>query len=130
MTGYNLVSKMFGYVHYVPRSIYAKRGGMLANYADLVAGSSGSVIQVSDILDKDVAVKMSGEVTLPLDTITPKVVVINEGASEVIGLLGGSFHCQIFWCLSVSCLKVMGSIFHFFIIALSLINMSSLFRLI
>lgn len=97
LTGYNLVSKMFGNVHYVPRSIYAKRGEMLANYADLVAGSNNSVIQISDILE-DVAIKMSGEVTLPLDTITPKVVVISEGAGEVIGLLGRSFQCQIFWC--------------------------------
>ncbi|XP_043724735.1 D-cysteine desulfhydrase 2, mitochondrial isoform X5 [Telopea speciosissima] len=38
LTGYNLISTMYGNVTYIPRSIYANRAEMLERHADFVAG--------------------------------------------------------------------------------------------
>ncbi|CAL1395611.1 unnamed protein product [Linum trigynum] len=49
LTGYNLISKMYGHVSYVPRSVYADREAMPKGHADLLAGSHGHVLWCSDI---------------------------------------------------------------------------------
>ncbi|KAL2465537.1 D-cysteine desulfhydrase 2 [Abeliophyllum distichum] len=74
LTGYNLISSLYGNVIYVPRSQYAKREVMLATHAESVAGSCGSVEGLSDYL----------EIKFP----DRKVVIVNEGAGDAVGLLG------------------------------------------
>ncbi|KAJ8615578.1 hypothetical protein MRB53_034950 [Persea americana] len=96
-TGYNLISEMYGNVTYIARSLYAKREEMLTTHAALVAGSSGSVLLLSDILDTSPACKSedilwdsrrspSSQATAEKDL--RKVVIINEGAGNAKGLLG------------------------------------------
>ncbi|KAJ4960099.1 hypothetical protein NE237_020009 [Protea cynaroides] len=108
LTGYNLISTMYGNVTYIPRSIYAKRAEMLERHANFVAGG-GSVIRLTDILNKSFASWNSEEVTfgqvdalrstvvdalrstvMPCETEKDprKVIIINEGAGDAIGLLG------------------------------------------
>ncbi|OVA17616.1 Tryptophan synthase beta subunit-like PLP-dependent enzymes superfamily [Macleaya cordata] len=95
-TGYNLITTMYGNVIYAPRSLYAKREEMLSRHADLVAGSSGSVIWFSDILNESFATQKSNEVNFVHNGITMahagkyprKVVIVNEGAGDFAGLLG------------------------------------------
>lgn len=89
---------MYGNVTYIARSLYAKREEMLTTHAALVAGSSGSVLLLSDILDTSPACKSedilwdsrrspSSQATAEKDL--RKVVIINEGAGNAKGLLGG-----------------------------------------
>lgn len=98
-TGYNLVSEMYGNVTYIARSLYSKREEMLTTHAALVAGSTGSVVRLSDILDTSLACKSedmlwdsrgspSTQVTTKNDL--RKIVIVNEGAGDAIGLLGGT----------------------------------------
>ncbi|XP_042500609.1 D-cysteine desulfhydrase 2, mitochondrial-like isoform X2 [Macadamia integrifolia] len=100
LTAYNLISTMYGNVTYIPRSIYAKRAEMLERHADFVAGG-GSVIQLTDILNTSFASWNSEEVAFAQvealrSTVTScgagkyprKVIIINEGAGDAIGLLG------------------------------------------
>ncbi|KAJ0230592.1 D-cysteine desulfhydrase 2 [Hirschfeldia incana] len=76
LTGYNLVSTMYGNVEYVPRSRYANREEMLRSHADLVAGEDGSVLWASDL--EGVDSKASPR----------KVLIVNEGAGDALALLG------------------------------------------
>ncbi|CAA0814112.1 D-cysteine desulfhydrase 2- mitochondrial [Striga hermonthica] len=94
LTGYNLVSKLYGNVVYVPRSAYAQRRQMLERHAESVAGCNGSVLWLNDIMNyscKSDAVE--GESSSHVDRFkcpqkSKKVVVINEGAGDVIALSG------------------------------------------
>eukprot|EP00268_Persea_americana_P017077 TRINITY_DN18174_c0_g1_i8.p1 TRINITY_DN18174_c0_g1~~TRINITY_DN18174_c0_g1_i8.p1 ORF type:complete len:137 (-),score=27.85 TRINITY_DN18174_c0_g1_i8:557-967(-) len=97
-TGYNLISEMYGNVTYIARSLYSKREEMLTTHAALVAGSSGFVLLLSDILDTSPACKSedilwdsrrspSSQATAEKDL--RKVVIINEGVGNAKGLLGG-----------------------------------------
>ncbi|KAL5077948.1 hypothetical protein RYX36_016932 [Vicia faba] len=50
LTGYNLMSTIYGNVTYVPRTMYANREEMLKNYARSVAGNSGAFLWFNDII--------------------------------------------------------------------------------
>ncbi|XP_026379373.1 D-cysteine desulfhydrase 2, mitochondrial-like [Papaver somniferum] len=99
-TGYNLITTMYGNAIYVPRSLYAKREEMLSGHADFVAGSTGSVIWFSDILNESCTTQksmaansvqiyskcvISGSIA---ENRQRKVIIINEGAGDFAGLLG------------------------------------------
>ncbi|XP_075504717.1 D-cysteine desulfhydrase 2, mitochondrial isoform X1 [Primulina tabacum] len=94
LTGYNLVSKLYGNVVYVPRSMYAKREEMLTRHAELVLGCNGSTYWLRDFL-KDLSLyhlasnyKSSEEDAVEYHEKTRKVIIINEGAGDAIALLG------------------------------------------
>ncbi|KAL6982796.1 D-cysteine desulfhydrase, partial [Sarracenia purpurea var. burkii] len=87
-TGYNLISTLYGNAIYVPRSLYAMREEMLSKHANLVAGSSGSVVWLSDILEASLATQVSGKSNCKrLDAHkcaenSRRVVIVNEGAGD------------------------------------------------
>ncbi|XP_031407187.1 D-cysteine desulfhydrase 2, mitochondrial isoform X2 [Punica granatum] len=78
LTGYNLISTMYGNVTYVPRSLYADREEMLIRHAGLVAGSSGLVVSLNDMLEAPWIKQKGGR----------KVAIVNEGAGDSLALLG------------------------------------------
>ncbi|XP_010250939.1 PREDICTED: D-cysteine desulfhydrase 2, mitochondrial isoform X2 [Nelumbo nucifera] len=101
VTGYNLISTMYGDTTYIPRHLYTKREEMLKGHADLVAGSSGSVVWLSDILKTSLVSCSSEEgsfvqanafqrnfTLLEPEKRPRKVVIVNEGAGDAIALLG------------------------------------------
>lgn len=62
---------------------------MLTQHAELVAGNGGSVVWFNDLLMTSVTNHMSGEQNLvQIDGHPRKVVIINEGAADAVGLLG------------------------------------------
>lgn len=86
LTGYNLVSTMYGNVEYIPRSRYANREEMLRTHADLVAGKDGSVLWAKDVVEAIDVAKMDG---FSSSKASPrKVLIINEGAGDALALLG------------------------------------------
>ncbi|KAJ8461682.1 hypothetical protein OPV22_034608 [Ensete ventricosum] len=100
-TGYNLVSLMYGSVSYVERSAYARREEMLLKHAESVAGGEGDVLWVDDILKKNSSgLNLEESDSMPMDgrgdplsecsseTSLRRVVIVNEGACSVVGLLG------------------------------------------
>ncbi|XP_049932397.1 D-cysteine desulfhydrase 2, mitochondrial isoform X2 [Nymphaea colorata] len=103
-TGYNLVSTMYGNVMYIPTSVYANREEMLSKNAEIIAGENGCVLSLSDIVGAsrghDRAESADG---VPFSSRSlhnqhiaqgtcerslRKVVVIKEGAGDVVALLG------------------------------------------
>ncbi|XP_010514253.1 PREDICTED: D-cysteine desulfhydrase 2, mitochondrial-like isoform X2 [Camelina sativa] len=89
LTGYNLVSTMYGNVQYVPRSRYANREEMLRTYADLVAGEDGSVLWAKDIVEGLEAVDVAKMDDLSSSKNSGrKVLIVNEGAGDALALLG------------------------------------------
>ncbi|XP_074309976.1 D-cysteine desulfhydrase 2, mitochondrial isoform X2 [Silene latifolia] len=93
LTGYNLISSMYGNSVYVPRSIYAKREEMLLTHAKAIAGPSGSVVWFTDILDSfadlsDELHCMGTSDYRNLEDGTKKVVIVKEGAGDAVALLG------------------------------------------
>ncbi|GMH31104.1 hypothetical protein Nepgr_032947 [Nepenthes gracilis] len=91
LTGYNLVSTMYGNVIYVPRSLYVKREEMLMRHANMVAGANGSVSWLSDILDSSTFSMIEPNCVQNTDSSenhARKVVVVNEGAGDAVALLG------------------------------------------
>ncbi|CAK9137353.1 unnamed protein product [Ilex paraguariensis] len=95
LTGYNLISTLYGNVTYIPRSLYARREEMLARHADLVAGNRGCVVQLSDLFgDSSTTINTSWKPkhvqmdARSFDENIQKVVIINEGAGDAVGLLG------------------------------------------
>ncbi|KAL2903504.1 D-cysteine desulfhydrase 2 mitochondrial [Bienertia sinuspersici] len=93
LTGYNLVSSMYGNVTYIPRSIYTKREEMLLGQANAIAGNTGSVVWFTDILDS-LSDLPSGRNCIRTNAYTSledgmkKVVIIKEGAGDAVALLG------------------------------------------
>ncbi|KAK4402699.1 D-cysteine desulfhydrase 2, mitochondrial [Sesamum angolense] len=93
LTGYNLVSTLYGNVVYVPRSFYAERKEMLARHAESVAGRDGSVIWLNAILGASSRNHSSGKQNFSkADPVkcpekSRKVVVMNEGAGDSVALL-------------------------------------------
>lgn len=85
LTGYNLISEMYGNVVYVPRSIYADRDAMLAKHANHVAGHNGSIMWFDD--------KVSMASIPNGDHATGKVAVVKEGGGDAVALLG---HFSVF----------------------------------
>lgn len=105
LTGYNLISSLYGNVSYVERSLYARREDMLARHANSVTGSDGTVQQLDDFWEASFRNDASKNLSFPEMTVPrsirnfKKVAVINEGASEAIGLLG----TRPFSILAVKC---------------------------
>ncbi|CAO2828894.1 unnamed protein product [Amaranthus hypochondriacus] len=92
LTGYNLVSSLYGNVIYVPRSVYAKREEMLLGHSNLIAGPSGSAVWFTDILDSFTDIPSQKNCSQkPANKISEgvrKVVIVKEGAGDVVALLG------------------------------------------
>lgn len=95
LTGYNLMSTIYGNVTYVPRTIYANREDMLKNYARSVAGNSGSVLWFSDIIHASSTAESSTSPNfMQMDASRSegnhlqKILVVNEGAGDSVALLG------------------------------------------
>ncbi|KAL8161675.1 hypothetical protein V2J09_013164 [Rumex salicifolius] len=91
LTGYNLISSMYGNVVYLPRSVYAKRQEMLLSHAEKVAGSSGSVTSLADILESFASTSHESKFeqkSADRSDFPRKVVVLNEGAGDAVALLG------------------------------------------
>lgn len=84
LTGYNLVSTMYGNVQYIPRSRYANREEMLRSHAAMVAGEDGSVLWAKDIVEGLEAMDHFSSLT----TSRRKVLILNEGAGDALALLG------------------------------------------
>lgn len=68
---------------------------MLIRHAQLVAGTSGSVVWFNDLLQTSFTTQTSGKPNLlQIDAHTSaysqprKVAIINEGAADAVGLLG------------------------------------------
>ena len=95
LTGYNLMSTIYGNVTYVPRNIYANREDMLKGYAKSVAGNNGSVLWFSDIIQDCSTTELStSENFMQLDVsrsegnLLQKFLIVNEGAGDSVALLG------------------------------------------
>ena len=94
LTGYNLISTIYGDITYVPRSIYAHRMNMLKSHADLVASNTGHILCCNDILESSLSAQSSTPSSGHIDAHgntenhPRKVVIINEGAGDVVALLG------------------------------------------
>ncbi|KAF7839869.1 D-cysteine desulfhydrase 2, mitochondrial isoform X1 [Senna tora] len=95
MTGYNLMSTIYGNVTYVPRSIYAKREDMLKSHAKLVADDNGSVVWFNDIIEAASITKLCTSPKLAqvdanrsAENHHRKILIINEGAGDSVALLG------------------------------------------
>ncbi|KAI3435140.1 uncharacterized protein J3R85_006369 [Psidium guajava] len=97
LTGYNLISTMYGNVKYVPRSVYSNREETLKTHASSVAGKNGCVLSLTDILEAPLTkqnVSSSHPISTSMDdwrslgNFSRKVVIINEGAGDSIALLG------------------------------------------
>ncbi|KAJ9176280.1 hypothetical protein P3X46_011612 [Hevea brasiliensis] len=95
LTGYNLISTVYGNVTYVPRYLYAHRESMLKSHANLVAGFTGNVVQCSDILETFFTKQTSIALNLGqmdactnVENHTKKVLIVNEGAGDTVALLG------------------------------------------
>ncbi|XP_024007196.1 D-cysteine desulfhydrase 2, mitochondrial isoform X2 [Eutrema salsugineum] len=89
LTGYNLVSTMYGNVEYIPRSRYANREQMLKTHADLVAGEDGSVLWAKDIVEDLEAMDVAKMDDFSTSKASPrKVLIVNEGAGDALALLG------------------------------------------
>ncbi|XP_047255180.1 D-cysteine desulfhydrase 2, mitochondrial isoform X5 [Capsicum annuum] len=89
LTGYNLISTLYGNVSYVPRSLYARREEMLLKHARLVARDSGFVFSLAD-LEASLSSHGCGEHSSHVDSLTKrskKVAIINEGAGDAAALL-------------------------------------------
>lgn len=95
LTGYNLMSTIYGNVTYVPRTIYANREDMLKSYAKSVAGTSGSVLWFNDIIQASSTTELSTspnfvqmDVSRSEGNHQRKILIINEGAGDSVALLG------------------------------------------
>lgn len=94
LTGYNLMSTIYGNVTYVPRNVYANREEMLKNYAESVAGNSGSVLWFSDIIQASSTNELSTSNFMQTDASRSegnhlqKILIVNEGAGDSVALLG------------------------------------------
>lgn len=90
LTGYNLISTMFGNVIYVSRSIYADREEMFRMHIASLADSDGCVVHLSEMLDTLHTQEKSGScgAQVSRENCLKKVAVINEGAGDSLALLG------------------------------------------
>lgn len=95
LTGYNLMSSMYGNVTYVGRTVYANREEMLKSYAESVAGNNGSVLWFGDIIETSSATELSTspnfmqmDVSRSEGNHQRKILVVNEGAGDSVALLG------------------------------------------
>ncbi|CAL0333122.1 unnamed protein product [Lupinus luteus] len=95
LSGYNLMSTIYGNVTYVPRNVYANREDMLKSYAKSVAGNNGSVICFSDIIQASSTSElpsspnfMQMDVSRSEGNNVRKILIVNEGAGDSVALVG------------------------------------------
>ncbi|CAM8947615.1 unnamed protein product [Rhodiola kirilowii] len=95
LTGYNLISSIYGNVTYVPRSLYAMRDNMLKKHAEVLAGQYGSLVFLSDLIElSSEAEPLQSLNVVPIkplmcsEDIHKKLVIVNEGAGDGVALLG------------------------------------------
>ncbi|KAE9604797.1 hypothetical protein Lal_00011080 [Lupinus albus] len=95
LTGYNLMSTIYGKVTYVPRTVYANREDMLKSYAKSVAGNNGSVLYFCDIIQASSTSELSTspnfmqmDVSRIEGNNVRKILIVNEGAGDSVALLG------------------------------------------
>lgn len=95
LTGYNLISTIYGNVTYVPRSFYAHREEMLQTHASMVAGHTGGVVYCNDIIDSSLASQtfecskfVQRDAPRGTENHSRKVAIVNEGAKDAVALLG------------------------------------------
>ncbi|CAI8611514.1 unnamed protein product [Vicia faba] len=95
LTGYNLMSTIYGNVTYVPRTMYANREEMLKNYARSVAGNNGAFLWFNDIIQASSTGELSTSQNFTkMDASRSernhlqKILVVNEGAGDSVALLG------------------------------------------
>ncbi|CAM8953462.1 unnamed protein product [Rhodiola kirilowii] len=95
LTGYNLISSIYGNVTYVPRSLYAMRDNMLKKHAEVLAGQYGSLVFLSDLIElNSEAEPLQSLNVVPIKPlmcskdIHKKLVIVNEGAGDGVALLG------------------------------------------
>lgn len=95
LTGYNLISTIYGKVTYVPRTHYAHRIEMLKSYANLVAGNNSDVVWCNEIFEASLTAQKSRASCLGqmdahkgIDNCQKKVLIVNEGAGDAVALLG------------------------------------------
>ena len=88
------MSTIYGNVTYVPRSLYANREKMFKSHAEYLAGSSGNVLWFDDILEASLNQNDGILNHLQKDAYKSghprKIVIVNEGAGDVVALLGNS----------------------------------------
>ncbi|XP_050276413.1 D-cysteine desulfhydrase 2, mitochondrial [Quercus robur] len=103
LTGYNLISTMYGNVTYVPRSLYANREKMLQTHANnLVSSNSGHVAWFNDIFESSFTTQTSSsfvqmDANRSAENSPRKVAILNEGAGDAAALLGV---IRLVWYLS------------------------------
>ena len=94
LTGYNLISTIYGNVTYVPRSLYANREKMLQTHANhLVSSNSGHVAWFNDIFESSFTTQTSSsfvqmDANRSAENSPRKVAILNEGAGDAAALLG------------------------------------------
>ncbi|XP_065873114.1 D-cysteine desulfhydrase 2, mitochondrial isoform X2 [Euphorbia lathyris] len=89
LTGYNLISTLYGNVTYVPRHIYAHRESMLKSHANTVAGNAGHILWCDDILATNGSSSALNMKQMDgLENYQKKVLIVNEGAGDTVALLG------------------------------------------
>ncbi|KAK8476750.1 hypothetical protein V6N11_007809 [Hibiscus sabdariffa] len=95
LTGYNLISTIYGNVTYVPRSFYAHREEMLRRHANMIADNTSSVIYCNDIIDASLASQtfesskfVQMDAPRGTENNSNKVAIVNEGAGDAVALLG------------------------------------------
>lgn len=97
LTGYNLISTVYGNVTYVPRSRYADREKMLNSHANMVAGNRGYVVGFNEIFETSFTTQISSasnfvqmDADRSAENCPKKVVIVNEGAGDAVAILGKS----------------------------------------
>lgn len=90
LTGYNLISKLYGNVKYIPRSLYANREITLSTHARSIGGS---IVCLDDLLGlsfTNLYSRLSNflDVEDELPSNSKKTVIINEGAGDAVALPG------------------------------------------
>ncbi|CAM8953481.1 unnamed protein product [Rhodiola kirilowii] len=95
LTGYNLISDIYGNITYVPRSLYALREDMLKKHAKVLVREYGSLVFLSDLIEPNSeAEPLQNFNVVPIkplmcsEDIHKKVVIVNEGAGDGVALLG------------------------------------------
>ncbi|GJU90021.1 D-cysteine desulfhydrase 2, mitochondrial [Tanacetum coccineum] len=88
LTGYNLISKLYGNVTYVPRSLYSNREEMLLSHAELIGGSvvSLDVLLKSSFTNHNSIKSNLSKIENGQSSNSKKIVIVNEGARDVVAL--------------------------------------------
>ncbi|OMO81535.1 Tryptophan synthase beta subunit-like PLP-dependent enzymes superfamily [Corchorus olitorius] len=95
LSGYNLISTIYGNVIYVPRSFYADREKILHTHASMIAGNSGNIVYCNDLIDVSTTTQtFESSKFVQIDahggtkSHSTKVAIVNEGAGDAVALLG------------------------------------------